>query len=291
MSEIIIGHENQINHLQHLVNSERVPHLFLFVGPSGVGKKRVAGAFAKMLGCNAGSTMLVEPDGASIKIDQAREVIEFCQMSHLENARMIIIDQMEKMNPQAANALLKQFEEPPPRTYFVLLAPSPSSVLTTIRSRALVLRFGSLKAAQLQQGLPDTPDWILQSSGGRFDRAEALQNEELLELRSEALALLKTAREGHRADIVDHLKNISPNRERAFWLVKFWREFLRDTWLHKLNLNGIFHSDLLPEMTEILKLTESEISERAEKTQKLENAMYANFDIQISLENYLVEMS
>ena len=291
MSEVIIGHQEQLTRLQQMVDNNRVPHLFLFVGPSGVGKKRVALEFAKMLGCNAGATMLVEPEGASIKIDQAREVIEFCQLAHTETSRMIVIDQMEKMNPQAANALLKVFEEPPPGTYFVLLSPSPSSVLTTIRSRSQILRFGSLCPKQLKQAKPEVPDWILQSSGGRLDRVEALQNEDLLALRSQALNLIRTAREGHRAEIVDQLKSVSPNRENTMWLVKFWREFIRDTWLNSLGHKGVIHSDILGEVAGVMNFTQDQLSVLAERTQVLENSMNANFDIQMSLENYLVELS
>jgi DNA polymerase-3 subunit delta' len=291
MSEVIIGHEKQLEKINHLVESQRVPHLFLFVGPSGVGKKKLAFALSRKLGCNDGSTMFIEPEGLNIKIDQAREVLEFCHLAHQEKARMIIIDQAEKMNQQTSNALLKLFEEPPPQTYFVLLAPSPSSVLTTIRSRAQVLSFGSLTVEELRRGLPEAPDWVLQSSGGRFDRAEALQNEDLLELRSEALKLMKVARESNRADVVEALKLAAPNREKALWLVKFWREFIRDAWMEKQGLQKSLHGDLANEISSLLPLTSEGFSDLAEATQRLEVAISSGFDIQMSLENYLVGLS
>jgi DNA polymerase-3 subunit delta' len=78
-----------------------------------------------------------------ITIDQIREdILEGLSYHPFEgNRRVILISDAHKMNPAAANALLKALEEPPTGTYFVLTTISASALLSTIRSRCQKLRF------------------------------------------------------------------------------------------------------------------------------------------------------
>ena len=70
---------------------------------------------------------------------------------------MVIVDSADELNPNAANALLKSLEEPPPRALFLLISSQPSALLPTIRSRCRRLDLGPLDAESLRRAAHDGP--------------------------------------------------------------------------------------------------------------------------------------
>ena len=102
----------------------------------GIGKRQVAVAVAQQLLCSgrqeacgecsdcirvkAGKheSVLLQPDGAQIKVEQSRSVIKFLSLKSNHSVRIVIIDDAHLMNSQAANSLLKILEEPPSGVYF-----------------------------------------------------------------------------------------------------------------------------------------------------------------------------
>jgi len=150
----------------------RVPHAYLFEGPAGVGKRSAALALAAALDCerppapgdscgacdtcrriDAGihpDVVTFVPDGTQILMEQAQEIVTLGQRGpHEARARVIIVDDADRMNVNAANCLLKTLEEPSPGTHLVLVTPSPERLLATIRSRAQRVRFGAVSLAAL----------------------------------------------------------------------------------------------------------------------------------------------
>lgn len=101
-----------------------------------------------------------------ITVDEVRRVGRFLSMTPPDGGwRVIIVDPADDMNSNAANALLKNLEEPPTRTLFILIAHSPGRLLPTIRSRCHVVRLKPLEAPQLETVLarlgapmPDQPE-------------------------------------------------------------------------------------------------------------------------------------
>lgn len=163
------GHQLTLKPLIEAAAKSRMAGTLLFAGPSGVGKKFSALALTQALVCetdlesrvdHAGcgvcgpcrrvesgqseSLMVVSPDGAQIKIDQARDILKFLNLQKLGRARVVIIDQAHLLGAQAGNALLKALEEPPTGTYFVLVSALPNSILATLRSRSQLVRFKPL---------------------------------------------------------------------------------------------------------------------------------------------------
>lgn len=89
-----------------------------------------------------------------IVIDDVRKLAGFFQLSAAEGGRrVVIIDDADELNPNAANALLKMLEEPPDRAVLLLISHRPSGLLPTIRSRCRVLRLRSLEAEEMAQAL------------------------------------------------------------------------------------------------------------------------------------------
>jgi len=135
-----------------------VPHAWLFTGPPGSGRSTAARAFAAALQCldvgcgtcQACTTTLAgsHPDltvlateATVIRVQEARGLIQTAQRHpRLRRWRVMLVEDADRLNDQAANALLKTIEEPPPRTVWMLCAPSPQDVLTTIRSRCRSVR-------------------------------------------------------------------------------------------------------------------------------------------------------
>jgi DNA polymerase-3 subunit delta' len=151
----------------------RLHHAWLLVGPEGVGKatfayraaRRLLGArpdsefgvlgahpddpvFRQVAGRAHPDLMVLElenPDGKarkSIPVDEARALPEFFSKSPGRAAhRVAIIDAVDDLNTNAANAVLKTLEEPPPRGVLFLISHRPGSLLPTIRSRCRRLVF------------------------------------------------------------------------------------------------------------------------------------------------------
>ena len=99
----------------------------------------------------------------SIKIDQVRQLQRlFATTPSMSAWRAVVIDSVDDLEPQASNALLKNLEEPPANTVFLLVSHAPERLLPTIRSRCRVLRLAPLGSdamtSALQTALADADD-------------------------------------------------------------------------------------------------------------------------------------
>lgn len=166
----IIGHEDILNYLSQGAKQKRLSPSLLFVGPKGVGKRTVAQEAAALLGCDQVSDFLLVEKLATenaIKIESVRQMDRFLRIKPGELSwRVCVIEEADKMTEEAANALLKILEEPPPRTQIILLAVFERNILPTIVSRCAVLRFRPLKAAQVS-------GWLEKNKGISHAEAEA----------------------------------------------------------------------------------------------------------------------
>src|SRR5438045_6473557 len=87
-----------------------------------------------------------------ITVDETRETISFFgSTAAAEGWRVCIVDTVDELNPNAANALLKILEEPPQRSLFLLVSHAPARVLATIQSRCRKLRLRALDTAEVVQ--------------------------------------------------------------------------------------------------------------------------------------------
>jgi DNA polymerase-3 subunit delta' len=141
---------------------------------------------------------------ASISVDEVRRLKGFLSLSAEEGGRrVVIVDSADELNVNAANALLKSLEEPPPRTLFLILTAAPGRLLPTIRSRCRTLNLPPLapddleaaaKAAMAAAGksIPDDADWSKMAaiSGGSVRRAAALLQGDGLALQARVERLL-----------------------------------------------------------------------------------------------------
>ena len=134
-----------------------------------------------------------------IVVDDVRRLSAFLALTSAAGAwRVVVVDVADEMNRNAANALLKGLEEPPPRTLFLLVSHRPGRLLPTIRSRCRILNLSALSedkvAALLSDLVPDLPGddaaAVARLSDGSIGRALALADSGGLDLYRELVGLL-----------------------------------------------------------------------------------------------------
>lgn len=172
--EDIIGHDRQKRFLKFFLENRNIPHAFLFCGQEGIGKKRMAREFVQRLFCETRDAcgacrpcvkldrgshpdlVVIENEG-SIGIDDSRLISrEISEHPFEAEKRTIIINNAETMTTEAANALLKTIEEPPPYNHFFIITSSERDIPATIRSRCTRVAFSLLSRAQLEKYFRDT---------------------------------------------------------------------------------------------------------------------------------------
>ena len=184
----IYGQDLAIQILESAINKNHISPAYLFSGPEGVGRKKTAKVFIrnilekhfeseetirKIENNNHPDLLWIEPcyllqgklvsqrkaklERLSIKstplirLNQIKEIIEFLGKKPFEAERsIVIIEDIEKMNESAANALLKTLEEPN-TGLFVLITQRPEKLLSTIRSRCQIIPFKRLNNDEINR--------------------------------------------------------------------------------------------------------------------------------------------
>lgn len=184
------------------------PPLTLDIDPEHPVARRIA---AGGEGALKSVTRSINPDTKRMRkqivVDDIRALNGFFQMSAADGGRrVVIIDDADEMNPNAANALLKMLEEPPERATLLLLSHQPSSLLPTIRSRCRTLRLSPLAPAQMTAALDASgaevrgdPAALADLSGGSVGGALRLSLMGGLQIYAELVALVSAAPRMDRA--------------------------------------------------------------------------------------------
>jgi DNA polymerase-3 subunit delta' len=174
-------------------------HAWLFTGPPGSGRSNAAKAFAAALLCESGGcgeclscrTALagshadvthVVTDQSQHRVDDIRDLVRHAALAPAgPRWQVVVIEDADRLNDRSADALLKSIEEPPPRTVWLLCAPTVEDVVPTIRSRcrSLVLRTPSAQAVaahlMARDGVPEAVAvFAARASQGHIGRARAL---------------------------------------------------------------------------------------------------------------------
>ena len=187
--------------------AEGPAHAYLFHGPRGVGKRRAALVFAAELLGDAQRVArrahpdlyILEPLGGQIRIDPIRDLRRDLHMRPFEAARRVyIVFGAELMNEDAADALLKDLEEPPDYAVVVLIADDLGPLSPTIRSRCQHVSFRRLSQRAVKAYLSsrgaegERLEALARVAGGRLDRADRLLDAEAGKRRGILLELARS---------------------------------------------------------------------------------------------------
>ncbi len=191
--------------------SDGPAHAYLLHGPAGVGKTEAARAFAAaVIGdddlANGRRSIhpdlyVLEPLGEMIRIDEIRAMRHDLHMRPFEAKRRVyLVLEADRMNADAADALLKDLEEPPSYATMVLVADELGPLPETIRSRCQLVPFHRLSDAAVRTwvagqspGIDETAVRALaRSSGGRLDRARRLLDPEFAEMRRQLVGVARS---------------------------------------------------------------------------------------------------
>ena len=256
----LLGHDKPKVLLREAVAKNKMGHAYLFRGPDGVGKKRTALTLAAYINCkspldgdscgrcstcrkyfsgNHPDLILVEPDGAAIKIGQIRELKHQLTFPPLEaKVRVIVLEDIHTMRREAANSLLKTLEEPAPGNLLILTADLAGDVLPTILSRCQIISFGSLDHKDMARVLMQENDMeeslaftLAAVAEGSLGRAKLLWQEGLLSLRQEVVEGLLLGQQ-NQAETIAQVFRLSEKgaalKENAMELLALIRLWYRD---------------------------------------------------------------
>ena len=194
----LYGHDAAVAGFRTALDAGRLHHAWLIAGPKGIGKalfadKAALAVLARGQGAAVDPAGLDVPDehpaarlasaGAhpdlmrlerltretgtelarSINVDQVRSLQRlFATTASMSSLRAVVIDSVDDLEPGAANALLKNLEEPPPSAVFLLVSHSPERLVPTIHSRCRLLRLAPLSndamTSALRSALPDADE-------------------------------------------------------------------------------------------------------------------------------------
>ena len=240
----IYGHERQIAILKKAMGQKRVGHAYLFSGIDAIGKRTLAGQFAKALNCEKGDNLhdacgkcssclkaqhsshadmiFIEADGQFIRINAIREIKERMKFRPLEGRwRAVIIDDADKMNDHAANALLKTLEEPSASNILILISSRPYSMPATIISRCRHMRFNPLPVNAVarflveQKGMDEQKSGLLAGlSGGSIGRALELNEEDISTFRAEIMQLLMNTKKDDPFSLLNLASFVSQDKKK-----------------------------------------------------------------------------
>lgn len=276
----LIGNEEAKDALRNLLTGGRVPGSLLFTGEEGVGKKLFALELAKAFNCRHrkgvescdecsscrrlshstfppfgkdeddknrmiwsehGDVAMARPYKQIIRVGPMRELEREANFRPFEGtARVFIIEDADRMNESASNALLKTLEEPPPTTHLILTTSNPTVLLPTIRSRCQVIRFSPIAAEQIEKFLVEDKDvpredaeLLAHVSHGSIGRALASDIDTYRNRREAMLSVLKALTvSSDRAQLLRSAEELATAKDRIEYEQRLdaLEGLIRDAW-------------------------------------------------------------
>lgn len=298
----LVGNEHVKQTLCHLLAGGRVPSSLLFAGDDGIGKRQFALELAKAFVCKEPSGTqacgmcaacrrveifafptsdkgddyervffsehpdvgMVIPFKRNVRIDAIRDLEREANFRPYEaQSRFFIVDDADKMNDAASNALLKTLEEPPPTTYIFLITSRPDSLLPTIRSRCQVIRFAPVAGDEIERFLIDDRAFThdearlaARLARGSIGRAVSVNVAQFREMRERMIGVVRSAiQTGDRAALlrVSEELNDAKNKDRFEENIDILESLIHDVWT--LGVSGdaarVANSDVADELLKL----------------------------------------
>lgn len=320
----IVGHKQIIEHLKKAISYGKVSHAYILNGPERSGKMMLAEAFAMALQCEKKGEepcgvchscrqaisrnqpdiiYLTHEKPATISVDDIRRQInnDIGIKPYASPYKVYIVDEAEKMNQQAQNALLKTIEEPPPYGVILLLTTNAEAFLPTILSRCITLNLKVVPDQEIKDYLmrrcqvPDyKADICTAFAQGNVGKAIQLaSNEEFNELKDSALQLVKRIDDIELYEMTEAIKQINEYKlsiNDYFDLLTIW---YRDVLLYKAAADVdslIFKDEIYAIKKQANKSSYAGIEHILEALDKAKLRLNANVNFDLTMELLLLTM-
>lgn len=267
----IIGQEHIKEHLRTSVASGKISHAYLITGEVQAGKEYIARIFAQSILCE-NKINDVEPCGKChsciqvltknhpdlitvthakpniVSVNDVREkIVNDIDIKPFESKHKIyIMNEAEKMRPEAQNALLKTLEEPPEYAVIMLLSTSKEALLPTILSRCIQLDMRPVedkivrKYLMTELKIPDyQADICVAFARGNIGKARSLAtSEEFENIKEEAIRVLKYIRDMDVSDMVMTVKKLQEYKMNTNDFLDIMTIWYRDVLLYKATMDA-----------------------------------------------------
>jgi DNA polymerase-3 subunit delta' len=343
MFDKLVGNNHIKTVLRRLITQKRVPNSLLFVGEDGIGKKHFALELAKAFvcrnpknfeACDVCSTCrradrftfpkfddrdafkklifsehsdigLVIPYNKNILVDAIRELeTEANFRPHEAAARFFIVDDADKMNESASNALLKTLEEPAATSHIFLISSRPDALLPTIRSRCQTVRFTPIDAQEIENYLlktkkfaPDDAALLAKLSNGKLGHALKTDLGKFREQRDQMLKVLESIllRE-NRAELlrVAEEMNDAKNKDGYETSLETLQTLIHDVWILKNNADEkiLINVDLISDLKKLATNAESKrLSAWLSEIENLRVGLAVNLNRKIATDALFMQMA
>ena len=339
----LLGNNHIKDILRRMLEKERVPRSLLFAGIDGVGKKQFALELAKAIVCQNPQKAeacgecavcrradkfnfpktddrdahkmvifsefpdigLVIPYNKNILVDAVRDLEKEANFRPYEaKARFFIIDDADKMNDAASNALLKTLEEPVATSHIFLISSRPDSLLQTIRSRCQTIRFAPITAKDIEDKIlkteqfsPVDAELVARLSAGSIGHA---LNFDLEKFRTKRESMLKTLQS--LAGKPNHLSllktgeemNDAKNKDDYEFYLEILQTLIHDIWvvMHGASEKTLVNIDLKPTLKRLSETVESRrIAAWLDEIEILRETLAVNVNRKIATDALFVGMA
>ena len=245
MFENILGNEKNKKILEKAINIKKMSHSYIFWGTEGIGKKIIAKEFAKQILClgdnkpdckcksciefdseNNPDFQLINSENDKIKIEQIREMQrKIAEKPIISHHKVYIIDNADRMTPEAQNCLLKTLEEPPEYIVIILICSNENNLLSTIKSRCTRLHFDKIENSEIvdyiNKNEPDkniTPN-IIEFAQGSIGKA--LKLSENIEIYENVEKLIEQMKSKDLIDIMKSAEQLYKSKEEIDFILEF----------------------------------------------------------------------
>lgn len=314
----IVGHEQIIRQLRSQIETGRVSHAYIFEGPEGSGKMMMAQAFAQTLCCEMQQTEPCHachackqaesgsmPDIIYVKHEKPRTISVDDIRQQVNQTigikpydrpyKIYIVDEAEKMNEAAQNALLKTIEEPPEYAVIILLSTSSETFLPTIISRCVTMPFRAVsddkvKSFLIQRGVnANKAELATAFAQGAVGKAILLaESEDFEEIRDSAILLLRRMEDIDAYEMAQSVRQINEFHMELTDYLDMLKVWYRDVLCFKATQDAndiIFKDEIMEIKRQSSKMSYSGLEDviNALDTAKVRLKANVNYDLTMEL--------
>ncbi len=322
----IIGQEQIKEHLQNALSMKKISHAYIINGERASGKEFIARIFAMAVQCEhpgedgepcgechsckqalSGNQpdiiKLQHEKPNTISVDDIRKQIngDMLIKPYSSPYKIYIINEAEKMNTQAQNALLKTLEEPPEYGIILLLTTNLNALLPTILSRCVVLNMKPVSDELMQKYLMEqirVPDYkasiCVAFARGNVGKAKELAiSEEFDNIKSEAISFLKYVQDMELHEMIAAIKKIADYKMDPTDYLDIIAIWYRDVLLFKAtsDANTLIFREEIQEIRRVAKRSSYEGIELVMKSlEKAKSRLNANVNFELTMELLMLDI-